>query len=43
MKSEIKAIRMDVLMEIRFNSTVSTPVLLAKPERIAASRENSPR
>ncbi len=43
MKSEIKAIRMAVLMEIRFNSMVSTPVLLAKPNRIAARRENSTR
>ncbi|WP_226383364.1 hypothetical protein [Burkholderia mayonis] len=37
MRSEIKAIRMDVLKEIRFNSAVSTPVLLAKRNRIAAN------
>ncbi len=37
MKSEIKAIRMDMLKEIRFNSAVSTPVLLAKRNRIAAN------
>ncbi|KVG15518.1 hypothetical protein [Burkholderia thailandensis] len=37
MKGEIKAIRMDVLKEIRFNSAVSTPVLLAKRNRIAAN------
>ncbi|AOJ73614.1 MULTISPECIES: hypothetical protein [Burkholderia] len=34
LKSEIKAIRMDVLREIRFNSAVSQPVLLAKQKRI---------
>lgn len=37
MKGEIKAIRMDVLKEICFNSAVSTPVLLAKRNRIAAN------
>ncbi|AJY39886.1 hypothetical protein I6G56_20465 [Burkholderia humptydooensis] len=37
MRSEIKAIRMDVLKAIRFHSAVSTPVLLAKQNRIAAN------
>ncbi|KVD75068.1 hypothetical protein WS62_03875 [Burkholderia sp. ABCPW 14] len=37
MRNEIKAIRMDVLREIRFNSIVSNPVLLAKRNRIATN------
>ncbi len=37
MRSEIKAIRMDVLKEIRFNSAVSKQVLLAKRNRIVAN------
>ncbi|KWK77774.1 hypothetical protein WM15_26630 [Burkholderia ubonensis] len=35
MRNEIKAIGTDVLRQIRFNSVVSNPVLLAKRRRIA--------